>query len=184
MLSVSDSYYIRMLVYVLRVAHGDRGAVHSFFELLRPPPPLVAHTTNKLNNFLWPSVRHVLETFLKTQGTFSPVRHLFSKLSQKHREVSGPPAGMLFVAGKFRLSADSRFRFRPFASTPLNRKLKTVFSFNWRHTPFCVLRCFVVRNFSCLRTKNGFFLSRNFSGCELSEQNGTVCGQEFFANSW
>ena len=35
MLSVSDSYYIRMIVYVLRVAHGERGAVHSFFELLR-----------------------------------------------------------------------------------------------------------------------------------------------------
>ena len=31
------------------------------------------------------------------------------------------------------------------------------FPFNWRHKPF--LRCFVVRNFSCLRTKNGFFLS-------------------------
>ena len=35
MLSVSDSYYIRMIVYVLRAAHGERGAVHSFFELLR-----------------------------------------------------------------------------------------------------------------------------------------------------
>ena len=35
MLSVSDSYYIRMIVYVLRAAHRERGAVHSFFELLR-----------------------------------------------------------------------------------------------------------------------------------------------------
>ena len=34
MLSVSDSYYIRMIVYVLRVARGEGGAV-SFFELLR-----------------------------------------------------------------------------------------------------------------------------------------------------
>ena len=40
MLSVSDSYYIRMIVYVLRAAHGERGAVHSFFELLRVSPIL------------------------------------------------------------------------------------------------------------------------------------------------
>ena len=34
-------------------------------------------TINKLNKFLWPSVRHVLESFLKTQGGFSPVRWMF-----------------------------------------------------------------------------------------------------------
>ena len=36
MLSVSDSYVdIFMIVYVLRAAHGERGAVHSLFDLLR-----------------------------------------------------------------------------------------------------------------------------------------------------
>ena len=35
MLSVSDSCYISIIAYVLRAAHGEREAVHSFFELLR-----------------------------------------------------------------------------------------------------------------------------------------------------
>ena len=83
----------------------------------------------------------VLKSFLKTQGGFRAARW------------------MLFVAGRFRLSADSRFRFRLFASTTLNHKTQNRFPFNWRHKPFCVFGCFVVRIFSCLRTKNGFFLS-------------------------
>ena len=35
------------------------------------------NTTNNLNKFLWPSVRHVLESFLKTQGGFRAARWMF-----------------------------------------------------------------------------------------------------------
>ena len=83
----------------------------------------------------------VLKSFLKTQGGFRAARW------------------MLFVAGRFRLSADSRFRFQLFTSTTLNHKLKP---FSLQLAPqtlfyvFSFCGCFVVRIFSCLRTKNGF----------------------------
>ena len=59
------------------------------------------------------------------------------------------------------------------------------FPFNWRHKPFSdVLWSGFFRVSEPKTDFDEQHLSRNFSGCDLSEQNGTVCGQEFFANSW
>ena len=123
---------------------------------IEPGRTRMGDTINNLNKFLWASVRRCFRKFLKNTGRFQPcpldVLKSFSKTQGGFRAARW----MLFVAGRFRLSADSRFRFRLFASTTLNHKTQNRFPFNWRHKPFLRLRCFVVRIFSCLRTKNGF----------------------------
>ena len=144
-------------------------------------------TINNLNKFLSASVRRCFRKFLKNTGRLQPC--LLDVLKSFLKTQGGFRAArwMLFVAGRFRLSADSRFRFRPFASTTLNHKLKTVFPFNWRHKPSLRFTMFCGQEFFLSQNQKRIFLSslsRNFSGCDLSEQNGTVCGQEFFANSW
>ena len=90
---------------------------------------------------------------------------------------------MLFVAGRFRLSADSRFRFQLFASTTLNHKLKTVFPSTGATNPFAfsdvlwsgffrvsepktdfsVLRCLGIFRVVTFQSKTGRFVARNFS---------------------
>ena len=66
---------------------------------------------------------------------------------------------MLFVDGRFRLSADPRIQFRLFASTTLNHKTVSPTGATKPFLRYDKNGCFVVRNFSGLRTKNGFFLS-------------------------
>ena len=134
---------------------------------------------NNLNKFLSASVRRCFRKFLKNTGRFQPCPLDVLKSFLKTQGGFRAARWMLFVAGRFRLSADSRIQvsaIRVDYFEPQNSK-----PFSLPRAPQTLLH-FVVRIFSCLRTKNGFFcltLSRNFSGCDLSEQNGTVCGQEF-----
>ena len=89
---------------------------------------------------------------------------------------------MLFVAGKLRLSADSRFRLGPFASTTLNHKLKTVFPSTGATNPFCVLRCFVVRNFRVSEPKTDFLcltLPGNFRVVTFQSKTGRFVARNF-----
>ena len=119
----------------------------------------LVYTINNLNKFLSASVRRCFRKFLKNTGRFQPCPLDVLKSFFKTQGGFRAARWMLFVAGRFRLSADSRFRFQLFASTTLNHKLKTVFPSTGATNPFCVVLqngCFVVRIFSCLRTKNGF----------------------------
>ena len=107
----------------------------------------------------------VLKTFSKTQGGFRAARW---------DVVCGRKVS--FVR-RFEIQV-SAIRVDYFEPRTQNR-----FPFNWRHKPF--LRTDVLWSgfFRVSEPKTDFFcltLSRNFSGCDLSEQNGTVCGQEFF----
>ena len=71
----------------------------------------------------------------------------------------------------------------PRSRTTLNHKLKTVFPSTGATNPFAFTDVLWSGFFRVSEPKTDFdeqHLSRNFSGCDLSEQNGTVCGQEFF----
>ena len=144
-------------------------------------------TMNNLNKFLSASVRRCFRKFLKNTGRFQPCPLDVLKSFLKTQGGFRAARWVLFVAGRFHLSADSRFRFQLFASTTLNHKLKTVFPSTGATNPFAFSGVLWSGFFRVSEPKTDFdeqHLSRNFSGCDLSEQNGTVCGQEFFANSW
>ena len=96
----------------LRVASGvgsTTNNLNKFLSSLGLRPPVFFRKFLKNIGRLQPCPLDVfLENFSRTQGGFRAARW------------------MLFVAGRLRLSADSRFRFRLFASATLNHELKTV----------------------------------------------------------
>ena len=151
----------------------------------------LVYTINNLNKFLSASVRRCFRKFLKNTGRFQPCPLDVLKSFLKTQGGFRAARWMLFVAGRFRLSADSRIQVSAIRVDYFEPQTQNRFPFNWRHKPF--LRCFAKRMFC----GQDFFVSQNqkriltnnsclgfFLGCDLSEQNGTVCGQEFFANSW
>jgi len=122
--------------------------------------------------------------FLKNTGHFQPCPPFVLKTFSKTQGGFRAARWMLFVAGRFRLSADSvsAIRFDYFEPQTPNR-----FPFNWRHKPFLrygtkrmfcgqeffvsqnqkrifsVLRCLGIFRVVTFQSKTGRFVARNFS---------------------
>ena len=117
-------------------------------------------TINNLNKFLSASVRRCFRKFLKNTGRFQPCPLDVLKSFLKTQGGFRAARWMLFVAGRFRLSADSRFRFRLFASTTLNHKLKTVFPSTGATNPFAFSDVLWSGFFRVSEPKTDFFCLR------------------------
>ena len=143
---------------------------------------------NNLNKFLSASVRRCFRKFLKNTGRFQPcpldVLKSFLKIQGGFRAARW----MLFVAGRFRLSADSRIQVSAIRVDYFEPQTQNRFPFNWRHKPFlrgwmfCGQDFFVSQNQKRILTNNtclGIFRVVTFQS-----KTGRFVARNFYANSW
>ena len=169
-------------------ADGRAGAsAETIYRRPRPREQTTISTMNVLNKFLSASVRRCFRKFLKNTGRFQPCPLDVLKSFLKTQGGFRAARWMLFVDGRFRLSADPRIQFRLFASTTLNHKTVSPTGATKPFLRYDKNGCFVVRNFSGLRTKNGFFLSLRCLGIfwvvTFQSKTGRFVARNFYASS-